>query len=248
MTSSCNRTIAWCKRLKLGEPFIDAVQGKKTKERDYLLELLEGEIERRDALAIERLVKQANFPEMKSIADFDFSDVVLPSDVAAPYFTECRFVADKYNLFLYGQPGTGKTHLAIALGLEACKRMQRTAFFRMPELISRLRVARAQNDARFFKRLLKLELIIIDEFGYPPQEVDTIPLFFDFVSEFCYEKKSIVMTSNRTIREWLSDFTAPRDEKMAQATIDRLAQDTLLVSFGGKSRRILHSKLTSGMV
>jgi DNA replication protein DnaC len=210
--------------------------------------LLKGEIERRDVLAIERNIKQANFPELKMLADFDFSEVQAPTSVAMPYFTECEFVNDRYNLFLYGKPGTGKTHCAIALGIEACKRLKKIAFYRFPDLIQALRDAKANKDAKFFKRLTKLDLIIIDEFGYPPRDLDTIQLFFDFITDYCYEKKSLILTSNRTIKEWLSDFTDPRDEKMAHAAIDRLAQDTLLFTFLGESHRVLQSKMTSPVV
>lgn len=248
MTQGSSQTVAWCRRLKLGEPFIEAVQGRKSRERDFLLELLEGEIDRRDALAIERNIKAANFPELKSLADFDFTEVQAPTSVAMPYFTECQFVNDRYNLFLYGKPGTGKTHLAIAIGIEACKLLKKVAFYRFPDLIQALRIAKGSHDAKFRKRLAKLDLIILDEFGYPPRDPDTIQLFFDFITDYCYEKKSLILTSNRTIKEWLSDFTEPRDDKMAHAAIDRLAQDTLPFTFLGESHRVLQSKLTESMV
>jgi DNA replication protein DnaC len=248
MTRPSSQTVTWCKRLKLGQPFVEAVQSKKSEKRDFLIELLEGEIDRRDALAIERNIKAACFPEVKTLADFDFAEVQAPTSVAMPYFTECEFVNDRYNLFLYGKPGTGKTHLAIALGIEACKLLKKVAFYRMPDLIQALRTASANNDAKFRKRLAKLDLIILDEFGYPPRDPDTIQLFFNFITDYCYEKKSLILTSNRTIKEWLSDFTDPRDEKMAQAAIDRLAQDTLLFTFLGESHRVLQSKMTSPVV
>lgn len=199
-------------------------------------------------MAIERNIKAANFPELKSLADFDFDEVQAPTSVTMHYFTECVFVNDRYNLFLYGKPGTGKTHLAIALGIEACKLLKKVAFYRMPDLIQALRTAAASHDTKFYKRLAKFDLIIIDEFGYPPRDPDTIQLFFDFITDYCYEKKSLILTSNRTIKEWLSDFTDPRDEKMAHAAIDRLAQDTLLFTFLGESHRVLHSKLTDPLV
>ena len=212
------------------------------------MDLIEVEIERRDALAIERNIKNANFPEFKTLADFDFTEVQAPTSVAMPYFTECTFVNDHYNLFLYGKPGTGKTHLAIALGMEACKRLKKVAFYRFTDLIQCLRIAKSIQDAKFYKRLSRLDLIILDEFGYPPRDQDTIQLFFDFITDYCYEKKSLILTSNRTVKEWLSDFTDPRDEKMAHAAIDRLAQDTLLFTFLGESHRVLQSKMTSPVV
>lgn len=236
--------MALCKRLRLGTPFLEAVQAKKSKERDYLVELMASEIERRDAQAIEKNIKAADFPEFKLLKDFDFKDVRLPSTVTREYFTGCEFVQDKSNIFMYGPPGTGKTHLAIAIGLEACQRGYRARFYRMIDLISKLRVAEAVNDRKFYKTIAKTDLIIIDEFGYPPQAEDTARLFFEFVSNACYEKKSLIMTSNRTIAEWLSDFAGSRDEKMAQATIDRIAQESFLFAFQGESRRILHSKLS----
>ncbi|MGN1385964.1 MAG: ATP-binding protein [Bacillus sp. (in: firmicutes)] len=118
----------------------------------------------------------------------------------------------------------------------------------MPDLTQALRTAAASHDTKFYKRLAKFDLIIIDEFGYPPRDPDTIQLFFDFITDHCYEKKSLILTSNRTIKEWLSDFTDPRDEKMAHTAIDRLAQDTLLFTFLGESHRVLHSKLTDPLV
>ena len=75
MTTPSKDTVEWCKQLRLGSNFVEAVTAKKSKERDYLIELLEGEINRRDALAIERNIKNANFPELKTLADFDFSHV-----------------------------------------------------------------------------------------------------------------------------------------------------------------------------
>lgn len=237
MTSPSRDTVEWCKRLRLGSNFVEAVTAKKSKERDYLIDLLEGEINRRDALAIERNIKNAAFPEIKTLADFDFTNVEMPSSVTRAYFTDTVFVDNKYSIFMYGRPGTGKTHLAIALGIEACKHFHKVAFYRLPSLVAYLREAKSSNDARFYKRLSKLDLIILDEFGYPPREDDTIELLFDFISNYCYQQKSLIMTSNRTFKEWLTDFPDPRAEKMAQATLDRIAQNTLLFNFTGESRR-----------
>jgi DNA replication protein DnaC len=202
------------------------------------------EIARRDALAIEKRIKSAGFPEFKTLKTFDFKDIDTPKSVTRQFFTGCDFIDSKFNIFMYGPPGVGKTHLSIALGLEACKRMYRVKFYRMTDLIQVLRQAELSNDAKFYKTIAKTNLIIIDEFGFPPQSPDTVRLFFDFVSNSCYEKKSLIMTSNRTVAEWLSDFEGTHDEKMAQATIDRIVQDSFLFNFKGQSRRVSTSKLS----
>jgi DNA replication protein DnaC len=235
--STSQTTVDLCKRLRLGTPFIDAVLSKKSKERDYLCELIAGEIDRRDGLRVEKYIKSANFPEFKMLDEFDFADVSLPSAVTRDYFTNCHFIRDRYSLFMYGPPGTGKTHLAIALGIEACKRFYKVALFRLTDLISHLRTLKHASAGKLRKQISKADLIIIDEFGYPPRDDDTTQIFFDFITDTCYEKKSLIMTSNRTVTEWLSDFTDPRDERMAHATIDRIVQHTLLFSFTGESHR-----------
>lgn len=176
MTTPSKDTVEWCKRLRLGSNFVEAVTAKKSKERDYLIELLEGEINRRDALAIERNIKNANFPEIKTLADFDFTNIEMPTSVTRTYFTDTVFVDNKYSIFMYGRPGTGKTHLAIALGIEACKHFHKVAFYRLPSLIAQLREAKSTNDMRFYKLMSKVELIILDEFGYCTQREATLKM------------------------------------------------------------------------
>lgn len=143
-------------------------------------------------------------------------------------------------LILYGPVGTGKTHLATAIGVEACQRGKRVKFFRTAALVNRLTDAKAEGELkRFFKQLTKCDLLICDEWGYIPFEKEGSQLLFQVIAE-CYEKRSVIITTNLEFSKWNGIFY---DEKMTSAIIDRLIHHSHLLVFTGPSYRLTHSTM-----
>ena len=133
---------------------------------------------------------------------------------------EIREVREHKNLILYGPVGTGKTHLAIAIGVKACQMGLKTKFFSVTELVLKLAEARKQGTLeKLVKDLQKQDLLILDEWGYVPVDRDGSQMLFRIVSD-SYERKSLILTTNLEFSKWGSVFT---DEQMAAAMIDRLA-------------------------
>ncbi len=149
-----------------------------------------------------------------------------------------EFVPNRQNLILYGNVGTGKTHLATALGIEACKRDYKVAFWRTAALVNHLIQL---NDGGalhgFLKTLEKLDLLICHEWGYVPVSRDGAQLLFQVVSA-CYEKRSMLITTNLEFGRWVNIFL---DQTMTTALIDRLVHHSHLLIFDGESHRVRNS-------
>lgn len=151
---------------------------------------------------------------------------------------ECRFIKAKQNLIFLGHPGTGKTHLATALGMQACTLGKKVLFKRMAALVEELTAAHEGGTlARFKRRYEACDLVIIDEWGYLPTNVTGTRLLFDLIAD-CYEKRSVILTTNLPIAEWNKIFC---DEQLLMAIIDRLAHHGYLIKHTGESYRLLHS-------
>lgn len=228
-----------CKQLRLGRTIPEAC-GRLSAEShlEYLVQLLELEVAHRETVRRSRLLKQAGFHGIKTFADYDFSEVKLPSGLAVDDLKAASFLADKRNLICYGNVGAGKTHLATAVGVEACRQGKAVRFYRTAALVNQLNEAKKQGElGRFLRQFVKLDLLICDEWGYVPLDREGSQLLFQVIAE-CYEQRSVILTTNLEFSKWVNIFY---DEQMTAAMIDRLVHHSHLLVFDGQSHRIRHS-------
>lgn len=232
-----------CKKLRLSRNIAeisDQVQAQSHEE--YLLKILQQELAYREKTRKSRLIKQAGFYTLKTFDGYCFNEIRLPTGFSIDALKEASFVDEKKNLILYGNVGTGKTHLAIAAGVAACNRGKRVRFFRTAALVNQLSDAQKKGELnRFLKQLFKAELLICDEWGYIPLDRDGSKLLFQVISE-CYEQKSVIITTNLEFSKWVNIFY---DEQMTAAMIDRLVHHGYLLLFEGQSYRIKNSLMKS---
>ncbi|MDO4194495.1 MAG: IS21-like element helper ATPase IstB [Erysipelotrichaceae bacterium] len=227
------------RRLFLSNAFADFSETSGTlQQAEFLMRALEQEIELREENKRKRLLRRADFPAVKSFADYDYRHVTIPPAMTKAELEDAAFVAAKQNLVLYGPVGTGKTHMAIAAGREACKRGHKTRFYTVAELVLTLSGARRDGKLdRFLKELNSLELLILDEWGYVPIDRDGAQLLFRVIAD-SYEQKSLILTTNLEFSKWGSVFT---DDQMTAAMIDRLVHHGHMFIFDGKSFRMEHA-------
>ncbi|MPN28089.1 IS21 family transposase ISCth12 [bioreactor metagenome] len=215
---------------------------EKSSPQEYLLEILRLECEYREKLKIERLIKTAGFYNRKRFSGFCFDEVKLPSDVTPAYLKEGKFIEEVKNLILYGNVGTGKTHLATAIGIEACNRGMKVGFYRTANLVNQLSDAKkAGTLSKLFNNLRKLDLLICDEWGYVPMDRASAQILFQVISD-SYERRSVIITTNLEFSRWVGIFY---DEQMTAAMIDRLVHHSYLLLFDGQSNRVRDSLMKS---
>ncbi|MGX7724544.1 IS21-like element helper ATPase IstB [Rhodococcus sp. 105337] len=202
---------------------------------EFLVACLQREVAAREAHGGEGRIRSARFPARKSLEEFDFDYARgLRREVLAHLGT-LDFVAAKDNVVFLGPPGTGKTHLAIGLGIRACQAGYRTLFATAAEWVARL--AEAHHQDRLQQELVRLgryPLVIVDEVGYIPFEPEAANLFFQLVSSR-YERASLVVTSNKPFGRWGEVFG---DDIVAAAMIDRLVHHAEVVALKGDSYRL----------
>ncbi len=210
--------------------------------QEYLLKLLQSEISHREKSRRDKLIKKAGFYTIKTFDSFRFDEVTLPGDTTPEYLKECGFIANKTNIVMYGNVGTGKTHLSIALGVEACKKGLEVRFFRTSALVNKLAEhKKAGTLSAFLKKLNKADLLICDEWGYIPLDRVGSQLLFDVISER-YERKSIIINTNIEFSRWVNVFY---DEQMTGAIIDCVLHHCHLILFPGQSNRMRESGLNT---
>lgn len=202
---------------------------------DALHELTNAEIAFRDERAKRINITVSSFPYIKTINDFDFSYQPTISKAKIQDLATLRFMDEKSNVIFMGSPGTGKTHLATALGIEAASQRVATYFINFAELMEKFKKAAQENRVEaVVKHYLKYSLLIIDEIGYLPVDKDASYGFFQLIAAR-YEKRSTILTTNQPFSKWGEVFGDP---VIANAILDRLVHHCEIIKITGMSYRI----------
>lgn len=202
---------------------------------DFLRGLVSDELASRESTKLRRLLRQANFPFHKTIEEFDFRlQPQLRRQVFQNYL-EDSFVREGRSLALIGQPGLGKTHLAVAVGVRAVHRFSSVRFVTVQELVNRYTASESlKQRARILRPYKACDLLVLDELGYLPHGPEVAPLLYEVVSAR-YERAATIITSNKSLKEWGRVLS---DTALASALVDRLMHHGDVYYLKGKSYRL----------
>jgi DNA replication protein DnaC len=201
---------------------------------DYLKQLLEAEILHRQDKAIERCTKQAMFPDIKTVDQLKWDHLKGVSKPKILELASCQWLEQAQDVVLAGPIGTGKTHLAIALGVEAAKRCYRVVFVRAADLVRDL--IEAKDERMLGKLQLKMSrahLLILDELGFVPFNRQGGELLFNLLAQR-YEKRSTLITTNLAFSQWVEVF---QSERLTAALLDRISHHGHIIATKGQSYR-----------
>lgn len=202
---------------------------------EYLRELLDTELRSRHDRAAERRLREARFPDVKTLDQIDWNVLAGVSRPKVLELASCQFIENAEDVVIAGPVGTGKTHLAIALGVEAARRRYRVVFIRAADMVRNLLEARdARTLGRLHQRLLRASLLIIDELGFVPFDRTGGELLFNLLSER-HERRSTLVTTNLAFSEWVEVLG---DEKLTTALLDRLTHRAHIMTTQGPSYRM----------
>jgi DNA replication protein DnaC len=205
----------------------------------YLLRLAELELLERERRSVERRIRQARFPAVKSLDSFDFAAIPSLNKLLVLELARCEYVERRENVIALGNSGTGKTHVALGLGLAACQKGLTVGFTTAAALVHELIEARDERRLlRLQKQLAAYRLLIIDELGYVPLSPTGAELLFEVFSQR-YERGSVIVTSNLPFDEWTSMFGS---ERLTGALLDRLTHHVHILELNGDSYRLKVSR------
>jgi DNA replication protein DnaC len=200
----------------------------------FLLALSREEVVQRDHKRQLQRVQAAKFPLLKELIDFDFSAIPQLNKQRILELARGQYIPKAEPIILLGNPGLGKTHIALSLGLAACYQQHRVRFYNAAALVNELTLAQqAQQVSKFMATALKQQLIIIDELGFIPFSASGAQLLFQFCSTL-YERVAIIITTNLNFADWTQVFGS---EKLTLALLDRLTHRAHIIEFVGESYR-----------
>ena len=230
----------YAKKLKLSWIRQHYHEVEASSNEEFLLKLMEQEIQQREERKTNLLLSQSQLPEVPTVP-FIWDEIDYTQGLTRNYFLEGEFLPKKENLIFYGGVGTGKTFLSTLIGLNAIQSSAKNIkFFTVANLVNRLLDAHEKGTiGRFYKQLEKLDLLILDELGFIPLHKQGAELLFQVIS-LCYERNSLIITTNLRFGEWNHVFGDPI---LTEAVIDRLIHHSHLVVFKGPSHRMKESLL-----
>ena len=205
----------------------------------FLARLVELELIDRERRMIERRIKAARFPALKSLDSFDFKAIPSLNKMRVLELARCEWVERRENVIALGPSGTGKTHVALGLGLAACQKGLAVGFTTAAALVHELMEARDERRLlRLQKQLARHKLLIIDELGFVPLSKTGAELLFETISQR-YEQGAILITSNLPFDEWTETFGS---ERLTGALLDRLTHHVNILEMNGESYRLSQSR------
>lgn len=217
---------------------LEATRGKLTFEQ-YLHGLMQQEYEARAENRKKSQIRKAGFPQLKYLQDLSREDLPLEAQERLPLLERLDFIRNGRNLILSGNPGTGKTHMAIGLGIKACSEGFRVLFTTVPRMLTHIRESRSEKTlSNLEQRFEKYDLVICDEFGYISYDKQGSELLFNHLSLRAGHKSTII-TTNLSFERWPEIFGDPT---LTAAIVDRLTHRAFLINMNGKSYRVKETR------